>query len=335
MTLLPHAIPQTNDPEVVHALAARWRRARMLLLLSAGVLPVVIGLVCVVLAGLTAAGQRVMPWWSAIPAVAAAACAWALLTWLRRNGLSDPYSWLPATTLMTGTQLVLGVLPGAGIALRLSPGAALAVKALCAAGVLGAGSAGVLARLASRTLLAAPVIELGSTAFPLILDGPGARVVIGTDRIDWTTRRGARVDAGVSFARIEHVTTEASGLVLHTASGAWAVPVPDPAAAHALLRRRLAWWEELQAAAAEREQLRYLDLVQLLGAVSGEATCGGVTVTVDSNGVTTGIALSPVVRDLVPDLLAARLMTCVEKARSDARRQVQDLVLEHAGKAGH
>src|SRR5690349_1961617 len=107
MTLIPHAIPLTNDPEVVRALATRWRRTRTLLLLSTGVLPVAIGLVCVVLAGMTSAGQRIMPWWSAIPAVAAAACAWALLSWLRRNGLSDPHSWLPATTLMTGTQLVL------------------------------------------------------------------------------------------------------------------------------------------------------------------------------------------------------------------------------------
>jgi YbaB/EbfC DNA-binding family len=330
MTLLPHAIPLINDPQVVHALAARWRRARTLLLLSAGVLPVVIGLVCIVLAGMTSAGQRVMPWWSAIPAVAAAACAWTLLAWLRRNGLSDPHSWLPATTLMTGAQLVLGVLPGAGIALRLSPGAAIAVKALCAAGVLGAGSACSLARLARRSLLAVPVIELGATAFPLVLAGRGSRVVIGTDRIDWTSRRGGRVDAGVSFARIDRVTTEANAVVLHTASGAWTVPVPDPATAKALLRRRLAWWEERRVAAVERERRRYLDLVQLLAAVSGEATRGGVTVTVDANGVTTGISLSPAVRDLDPEMLAAHLMACVEKARSDARRQVQDVVLGHA-----
>ncbi|MEV6243418.1 YbaB/EbfC family nucleoid-associated protein [Lentzea sp. NPDC051838] len=310
----------------MRALASRWRRTRMLLLLSSGALPVAIGLVCVALAGMTTA------WWSAIPAVAAAACAWALLTWLRRNGLSDPHSWMPATTLMTGAQLVLGVLPSSGIALRLSPHAALAVKALCAAGVLGAGSAGVLARMARRSLLASPVLELGSTAFPLVLTGPDARVVIGTDRIDWTTRGDG---AGVSFGRIEQVTTDASGLVLHTASGAWSVPVPDPAAAHALLRRRLAWWEELQAATAERERLHYLDLVRLLAGVSGQSTRGGVTVSVDSNGVTTGIALSPAVRDLDPDVLAMRLMDCVERARSDARRQVQDLVLEHAEKASH
>lgn len=330
MTLLPHAIPLANDPEVVHALAARWRRTRTLLLFAAGVLPVAIGLVCIVLAGMTSAGQQIMPWWSAIPAVAAAACAWALLTWLRRNGLSDPHSWLPATTLMTGAQLVLGVLPGSGIALRLSPGAALAVKALCAAGVLGAGSACSLARLARRSLLAAPVLELGSTAFPLVLTGRGARVVIGTDRVDWTTRRGGRVDAGVSFARIDRVTAEANAVVLHTASGSWTVPVSDPATAFALLRRRLEWWEERRVAAVEREHRRYLDLVRLLAAVSGEATRGGVTVTVDSNGVTTGISLSPAVRALDPDVLAAHLMACVEGARSDARRQVQDLVLGHA-----
>lgn len=334
MTLLPHAIPLINDPQVVHALAARWRRTRTLLILSAGVLPVAIGVVCVVLAGMTSAGQRIMPWWSAIPAVAAAACAWALLTWLRRSGLSDPHSWLPATTLMTGAQLVLGVLPGSGIALRLSPGAAVAVKALCAAGVLGAGSASWLARLAHRSLLGTPVLELGSTAFPLVLDGHGARVVIGTDRVDWTTRSGGRLDVGVAFARVLRVTTESNALVLHTASGSWRVPVCDPATAQALLRRRLAWWEELSTAAEERERRRYLELVRLLAAVSGEATRGGVTVTVDSNGVTTGVSLTSAVRDLEPEVLAAHMMACVDKARTDARRQVQDLVLDHAEAPG-
>jgi hypothetical protein len=334
MTLIPHAIPLINDPQIVHALAARWRRTRTLLIFSAGVLPVTIGLVCIVLAGMTSAGQRIMPWWSAIPAVAAAACAWALLSWLRRNGLSDPHSWLPATTLMTGAQLVLGVLPGSGIALRLSPGAAIAVKALCAAGVLGAGSASWLARLARRSLLAAPILELGSTAFPLVLAGRDSRVLIGTDRIDWTTRSGGRLDVGVAFARILRVTAQANALVLHTASGSWTVPVSDPAAAQALVRRRLSWWEERGVAAEERERRRYLDLVRLLAAVSGEATRGGVTVTVDSNGVTTGVSLSPEVREIDPDLLAARLMACVQKAQADARRQVQDLVLDHADLTG-
>ncbi|MET9226279.1 YbaB/EbfC family nucleoid-associated protein [Lentzea sp. NPDC003310] len=330
MTLIPRAIPLINDPQVVQALAARWRRTRTLLLLSAGVLPVAIGIVCVVLAGMSSAGQQIMPWWSAIPAVAAAACAWALLTWLRRNGLSDPHSWLPATTLMTGAQLVLGVLPGSGIALRLSPGAAIAVKALCAAGVLGAGSASALARLAHRSLLSAPVLELGSTAFPLVLDSSGARVVIGTDRVDWTTRGGSRVDAGVSFARILRVTAHAHAIAVHTASGSWTVPVADPQAAQALLRRRIAWWEECRDAASEREQRRYLDLVTLLAAISGEASRGGITVTVDSNGLTTGIELSPEIRELDPEVLAAQLMACVQKARAHARRQVQDLVLDHA-----
>lgn len=331
MTLIPRAIPLINDPQVVHALAARWRRARTLLLLSTGVLPVAIGLVCVALAGMTSAGQRIMPWWSAIPAVAAAACAWALLTWLRRNGLSDPHSWLPATTLMTGAQVLLGVLPGSGIALRLSPGAAIAVKALCAAGVLGAGSAGWLARLAKRSLLAVPVVELGSTAFPLVLTGSRARVLIGADRVDWTAWQGrARIDAGVAFARIDRITTEADALVLHTTSGAWTVPVEDPAEAKALLRRRISWWDERTLAAAERERRRYLDLVQMLARVSGRGARGGVIVVVDANGVTTDIELSPAVRDLPTDVLAAYLLACTKRAREDARRQVQDLVLDHA-----
>ncbi|MEU7476276.1 YbaB/EbfC family nucleoid-associated protein [Lentzea sp. NPDC042327] len=327
MTLIPHAVPLSNDPQVVRALAGRWRRTRTLLLFSAGVLPAAIGVVCVVLAGMTSAGQRIMPWWSAIPAVAAAACAWALLSWLRRNGLSDPHSWLPATTLMTGAQVVLGVLPGSGIALRLSPGAAVAVKALCAAGVLGAGSAGWLARLAKRSLLATPVVELGATAFPLVLAGGGTRVVIGTDRVDW---RAAGVDAGVAFARIDEVTARDDALVLRTASGTWTVPVPDPVGARDLLLRRMAWWREQTEAAAQQERERYHELLRDLGAVVGRASTGPVSVTVDANGVTTGIALDPAARDQDPDVLSALLMACIGKARADARKRVQDLVLDHA-----
>ncbi|ANZ41905.1 hypothetical protein BBK82_44215 [Lentzea guizhouensis] len=323
MTLIPHAIPLINDPQVGHALAARWRRARMLLLLSTGVLPVAIGLVCVVLAWINSAGQRIMPWWSAIPALAAAACAWALVSWLRRNGLSDPHSWLPATTLMTGAQVVLGVLPGSGIALRLSPGAAIAVKALCAAGVLGAGSAGWLARLAKRSLLAVPVVELGATAFPLVLASDGARVVIGTDRIDWR-------EAGVAFARIQRVTARDDALVLHTASGAWTVPVHDAVEARDLLLRRIAWWREQTDAAAQQERERYHQLLCELNAINGRASTGPVSVTVDANGVTTGITLDAAARDHDPEVLSALLMACIGKARADARKRVQDLVLDHA-----
>ncbi|KOV85185.1 YbaB/EbfC family nucleoid-associated protein [Nocardia sp. NRRL S-836] len=327
MTLIPHAIPLTHDPQVVRALATRWRRTRTLLLLAAGVLPGAIGLVCVVLAGMTSAGHRIMPWWSAIPAVAAAACAWALLTWLRRNGLSDPHSWLPATTLMTGAQLVLGVLPGSGIALRLSPGAAVAVKALCAVGLLGAGSAGWLARLAQRSLLATPVVELGATAFPLVLAGDGTRVVIGTDRIDW---RADGLEAGIAFARVQRVTARDNALVLHTASGAWTVPVADAVAARDLLQRRIAWWREQADAAAQQERERYHELLRELSAIIGRASVGPVSVTVDANGVTTGIALDPAARDHNPETLSALLMSCIGKARADARKRVQDLVLDHA-----
>jgi DNA-binding protein YbaB len=298
-----------------------------LLLLLVGVLPVAIGLVCVALAGMTSAGQRIMPWWSAIPAVAAAACAWALLSWLRRNGLSDPHSWLPATTLMTGAQVVLGVLPGSGIALRLSPGAAVAVKALCAAGLLSAGSAGWLARLAKRSLLATPVVELGATAFPLVLASNGTRVVIGTDRIDW---RADGLDLGVAFARIQRIAARDDALLLHTASGVWTVPLADAVAARDLLQRRIAWWREQADAAAQQERERYHELLRELDAITGRASTGPVSVTVDANGVTTGIALDPAARDQDPEVLSAVLMACIDKARADARRRVQDVVLDHA-----
>lgn len=327
MTLIPRSIPLINDPQVVHALAARWHRARFLMLLAAFALPVVVGIVCVVLAGMTATGQRVMPWWSAIPALAATACACVLMTWLRRNGLTDPSSWLPATTLMTGAQLVLGVLPGSGIALRLSPGAALVVKALCAAGVLGAGSAGVLARLAGRSLLGSPVAELGGTAFPITLTGRGTRVVVGTDRVDWRT---GRIEAGVAFARVQEITAQDGALVLRTSSGVWSIPLLEAESARDLLRRRIQWWEEQTAATADREREHYHELVRGLGTITGRASTGPITVTVDSNGVTTGISLGPAVREQDPEEVSALLMACIDRARADARKRVQDLILEHA-----
>lgn len=327
MKLIPRAVPSSDDPQVVHALADRWHRARTLLFLSAFALPVAVGIICVVLAGITSIGERVMPWWTAIPALAAAACACALMTWLRRNGLSDPQSWLPATTLMTGTQVLLGVLPGSGIALRLSPGAALAVKALCAAGVLGAGSAGALARLAGRSLLASPIAELGATAFPITLHSQRARVLIGTDRIDWRT---GRVETGVAFGRVNDVTVRDDALVLHTASGEWSIPVPDAVMVRELLLRRIDWWERQSVSAAEQERERYHDLMRGLGAITGRASTGPVTVTVDANGVTTGISLSPAIGDQDPEVISKLLMACIEKARADARRRVQDLVLDLA-----
>lgn len=327
MKLIPRAVPSSHDPQVVHALADRWHRARTLLIVSAFALPTAVGVVCIVLAAITAIGERVMPWWTAIPALAAAACACALMTWLRRNGLSDPHSWLPATTLMTGTQVLLGVLPGSGIALRLSPGAALAVKALCAAGVLGAGSAGALARLAKRSLLASPVAELGATAFPITLHSERARVLIGTDRIDW---RAGRVEAGVAFTRVENVTVRDDALVLHTASGEWEIPVRDAVTVRDLVLRRIEWWRDHTVAAAELERERYDELTRGLAAITGRASAGPVTVTVDANGVTTGISLDPAIRGQDPEAISKLLMACIDKARADARRRVQDLVLDHA-----
>lgn len=327
MKLIPRAVPSSDDPQVVHALADRWHRARTLLILSAFALPVAVGIVCVVLAAITAIGERTMPWWTTIPALAAAASACALMRWLRHNGLSDPQSWLPATVLMTGTQVLLGVLPGSGIALRLSPGAAIAVKALCAAGLLGAGSAGALARLAGRSLLASPIAELGATAFPITLYGHHTRVLIGTDRIDWRT---GRVETGVAFTRIDSVTVRDDALVLHTVSGEWTIPVPDAVTVRDLLLRRIDWWERQSVAVAERERELYMDLMRGLGAITGRASTGPVTVTVDADGVTTGISLSPAISDQDPEAISRLLMACTEKARADARRRVQDLVLDHA-----
>ncbi|WP_143116462.1 YbaB/EbfC family nucleoid-associated protein [Lentzea xinjiangensis] len=330
-------IPMIDSPQVAIALAARWHRARTFVLISMVGMPLLLGLVCLGFALLPHLQAAEVPWWSVIPVLTAAAAGAALVVWLRRDGLADPASWFPATVLMTGTQLVLGVVPGFGIAVRTATGTAVAVKALLALGVLGAGSAWPLALRACRSLLASPVAELGSTPLRLVFQYSSSRIVIGTDRVDWAFREGGgRLDAGVSFRHLHEVTVTSTGrddrpaLVLRTSSGTWTVPVEEAVAIAELLRVRMNRWEQRVEAAVERERARYLEMMQLLGATTATAATddGSVAVTVDTNGIVTDIELTERIIGKNPQLVSADLLVCLEQARAAVREHVQDLMVE-------
>ncbi|MFJ8962648.1 hypothetical protein ACIRG5_24980 [Lentzea sp. NPDC102401] len=333
-------IPLIDSPQVAIALAARWQRTRTFVLISMVGVPLLLGLLCLAFALLPHLQATDVPWWSVIPVLTAAASGVALVVWLRRDGLTDPASWFPATVLMTGTQLVLGVVPGFGIAVRTATGTAVAVKALLALGVLGAGSAWPLARKACHSLLASPVAELGSTPFRLVFRSACSRIVIGTDRVDWTFREGGgRLDAGVSFHHLHDVsvtmksTNRGNGLalVLRTSSGTWAVPAEKAVVLCELLRLRKIRWEQRVEAAVEQERARYLEMLEMLGAARATSTTddGSVAVTVNADGITTGIELTGQIHARNAQLVSAELMTCLERARADVREHVRDLRVEH------
>lgn len=339
MVLVPRMIPLIDSPQVAIALAVRWRRARAFVLISMVGVPFLLSLVCLCFALLPHLQVAEVPWWSVIPVLTAAAAGLALVVWLRRDGLADPASWFPATVLMTGTQLVLGVVPGFGIAVRTATGTAVAVKALLALGVLGASSAWPLARRACRSLLASPVAELGSTPFRLVFRSSSSRIVIGTDRVDWSFHAdGGRLDAGVSFRHLHDVSVTVKSisqgdrlaLVLRTSSGTWAVPAEEAAVVCELLRLRKVRWEQRVEAAVEQERARYLEMLEMLGAARATSTTddGSVAVTVNADGIATSIELAEQIRGRNPQLVSADLMACLEQARAAVREHVQDLMVE-------
>lgn len=336
MAFVPRMIPMIDSPPVAIALAARWHRARRLVLVSMAGLPALIGLVCLAFALLPRLDVSAMPWWSVIPVLAAFLSLIALVVWLRRDGLTDPASWLPATVLMTGSQLVFGVVPGFGIAVRSATGTAVVVKALLAVGVLSAGSAWSLSRRARRSLLASPVPELGATPLRLVFRSRVSRIAIGTDRIDWTIRAsGSRLDAGVSFHNLRDVSVTAKSsdgvlaLVLHTSSGSWTVPTQDAAALCELLHLRKTSWEQRVQTAIERERELYHQMLHLLATTRGTASTAdeSVSVTVDADGVATGIELTDGIRGRNPQRISAEIMECFSRARRVARGEVQDLMV--------
>lgn len=334
MVVVPRMIPMVDSPQVAVALAARWHRARVLVLVSMMGLPALLGLICLTFALLPLPDVSTVTW-AVIPVVVATLSAFALVTWLRRDGLTDPASWLPATVLMTSSQVVLGVVPGFGIAMRSATGTALVLKALLALGVVSAGSAWSLAQRACRSLLASPVAELGSTPLQLEFRSSLSRIVIGTDRVDWTCHTaGGRLDLGVSFRNLHAITVASAAdtaivLVLHTSSGRWKVPAREAAAVCAVLRQRKAWWEQRADAAIEQERARYHEMLRLIGAAKATSSTedGSVSVTVNADGVATGIDLTDGIRGKSPQLISADLMACIDQAQKAVRKQVQHLMV--------
>ncbi|MFE7799097.1 YbaB/EbfC family nucleoid-associated protein [Nocardia sp. NPDC057440] len=91
------------------------------------------------------------------------------------------------------------------------------------------------------------------------------------------------------------------------------------------------WAENL-----ERKAQQYQDLQGRMAAVSVTETSADkrVSVTVDANGVTTGIYLAPSSRGMDPAVLSAELMACTRRAQAKLRTQVTDLVHNAVGEDG-
>ncbi|MFQ6392786.1 YbaB/EbfC family nucleoid-associated protein [Nocardia sp. KC 131] len=86
----------------------------------------------------------------------------------------------------------------------------------------------------------------------------------------------------------------------------------------------------------ERKSQQYQDLQGRIAAVSVTETSTDkrISVTVDSNGVTTGIYLAANARGMDPATLATELMACTRRAQAKLRAQVTDLVQNTVGDDG-
>lgn len=82
------------------------------------------------------------------------------------------------------------------------------------------------------------------------------------------------------------------------------------------------------AAGLEQKARRYTELQRQLDQTTATASSsdGAVRVTVDANGVPTGIEFSERVRDLDPRRLSAEVMSCLGRAQAELRAQVEELV---------
>ncbi|WP_367127596.1 hypothetical protein [Saccharothrix sp. HUAS TT1] len=270
--MFPTAIPGVADPRAAAALQPRWVRTTGLLRWSAVVLPSAVVAICAVFAVVAGA------WWAALPALAAAAVALGGVLRLRSRGLAEPPSWLPTAFLVAGGQVLLGVIPGSGLAFSASGGAAAVVGVLFVVAWTCAAASCVTAQRANRALMTPVVPELGATGLTLAVavrfalaksDLASARLDVGTDRITWSARlhrgRGAgpRAEHSVPLDHLRDVVPITlppspspltwlqlpDGTVLHappgpavllrTASGEWMVPVHDALLVRDLITARM------------------------------------------------------------------------------------------------
>ncbi|MPZ86248.1 MAG: hypothetical protein GEV28_40115 [Actinophytocola sp.] len=281
MPLLPIGTPAVLDPRAEAVLRPRWQNARRHLLLSV-TMPCLVVVLCAAMLGLTAGGPDGFLSWATILLLGALAPAVVFLWWIGRDGILEPAAWLRVTFVVSGTQLLVGVIPCLGVAINATSGAARVVAGglFVLTWVCGA-VCGMAARRAHQTLLAPIIPELGATAFRLTvavrfaITAPAlisAHLEIGADHLGLTARlhrgrsTGPRVDTAIGFADLRQITpivlagepelrpwlTLPNGTVLYaqpgpalllgSASGPRMVPVHDAIALAELIDRRRQAW---------------------------------------------------------------------------------------------
>ncbi|WP_067847607.1 YbaB/EbfC family nucleoid-associated protein [Nocardia lijiangensis] len=91
------------------------------------------------------------------------------------------------------------------------------------------------------------------------------------------------------------------------------------------------WAEKLQHTAQKYQDLQgRMEAI----AVTENSADNRISVTVDANGVTTGITLAAATRGMDPAAVAAELMACTRRAQARLRNQVTDLVHSMVGDDG-
>ncbi|WP_431951140.1 YbaB/EbfC family nucleoid-associated protein [Nocardia lijiangensis] len=91
------------------------------------------------------------------------------------------------------------------------------------------------------------------------------------------------------------------------------------------------WAEKLQHTAQKYQDLQgRMEAI----AVTESSADNRISVTVDANGVTTGITLAAATRGMDPAAVAAELMACTRRAQARLRNQVTDLVHSMVGDDG-
>lgn len=277
MRFLPAEVPGTRDQRARIALRPRWDRTRRHLAVSLA-MPVSVTVFCAGMLGLAATGLGAYPWPVLALLLAAAAPAAVYAGTLRGRGVLVPSDWPRTAFVVGGVQLLVAVIPCAGIATanasatgKVLAGALFVLCWVCLAVSV------VTARRALQALLSPLVPELGATRFTVPVgvrfaltahELVSARLAIEPDRLVWMVRshrgRGTGPGAGgvFPFAILRQVTAvELPGtpdlhpwvtlpngttlyaqpgpaLVLRTGSGQWMVPVHDAVALAALIDLR-------------------------------------------------------------------------------------------------
>ncbi len=84
---------------------------------------------------------------------------------------------------------------------------------------------------------------------------------------------------------------------------------------------------------AKEKAARYQRMQQEVQGISitGSAANGAVSVTVGSNGIPTGVAMTDAVRKLSPDEIAAAVLTAMQQAQSRYPQRIREILAETVG----